>query len=97
MSPVDAYLPLGLTVEGLLAYTIGAVTFASVLVAWSALIEHRPAAARIQGRRAAKAGTPEPSGRRRATAATCPVAAGPCSHAGSSAASTASQPGREDT
>ena len=48
MSPVDAYLPFGLTIGSLLAYTIGAVTFASVLAAWSALIEHRPAAARIR-------------------------------------------------
>ena len=48
MSPVDAYLPFGLTIESLLAYTIGAVTFASVLAAWSALVVHRPAAARIR-------------------------------------------------
>ena len=29
MSPVDAYLPFGLTIGSLLAYTIGAVTFAA--------------------------------------------------------------------
>ena len=48
MSPVDAYLPLGLTIESLLAYTVGAVIFASTLAAWRALVEHRPATARIR-------------------------------------------------
>ena len=48
MSAVDAYLPLGLTVESVFAYAIGAVTFASVIAAWSALLDYRPAAARIR-------------------------------------------------
>ena len=48
MSRLDAYLPFGLTLETLLAYAIGLVTFASVMAAWRALLEHRPAAARIR-------------------------------------------------
>ena len=48
MSAVDAYLPLGLTVESLLAYTVGAVTFASVIISWSALLDRRPVAARLR-------------------------------------------------
>lgn len=48
MSAVDAYLPAGLTVASLLAYAVGLVTFASVMATWRALIEQRPAAARIR-------------------------------------------------
>ena len=48
MNAIDAYLPFGWSVQTLLAYAIGAVTFASVLTAWRALVEHRPAAARIR-------------------------------------------------
>ena len=48
MSAVDAYLPLGLTLESLLAYTVGAVTFASVIISWSALLDRRPVAARLR-------------------------------------------------
>ena len=48
MTRLDAYLPFGLTVETLLAYAVGLVTFASVLAAWRVLLEQRPAAARIR-------------------------------------------------
>lgn len=48
MSPLDDYLPFGLTLQALLAYAIGSVTFASVMIAWRGLLEHRPAAARIR-------------------------------------------------
>ena len=48
MSAVDAYLPLGLTLESLLAYGVGAITFASVILAWRALLERQPAAARLR-------------------------------------------------
>ena len=48
MSAVDAYLPAGLTVASLLAYAIGLVTFASVMTSWRALLDQRPAAARIR-------------------------------------------------
>ncbi len=48
MSPLDPYLPFGLTLESLLAYAIGLVTFASVMAAWRSLLEQRPAAARIR-------------------------------------------------
>ena len=48
MSPVDAYLPAGLTLASLLAYAVGLITFASVMTAWRALLEGRPAAARIR-------------------------------------------------
>jgi tight adherence protein C len=39
MNPVDAYLPLGLKVESLFAYAVGAITFASVLLTWGALLD----------------------------------------------------------
>ncbi|MGE3295622.1 MAG: type II secretion system F family protein [Geminicoccaceae bacterium] len=48
MSALDAYLPAGLTVASLLAYAVGLITFASVMAAWRALLEQRPAAARIR-------------------------------------------------
>jgi tight adherence protein C len=48
MSAVDAYLPAGLTVASLLAYAIGLLTFASVMTSWRALLDQRPAAARIR-------------------------------------------------
>jgi tight adherence protein C len=48
MSTLDAYLPFGLTVEALLAYAIGLVTFASVTATWRVLLEQRPAAARVR-------------------------------------------------
>ena len=48
MNALDAYLPFGLSVQTALAYAIGAVTFASVLTAWRALVEQRPATARIR-------------------------------------------------
>jgi tight adherence protein C len=48
MSPVDAYLPLGLTAEDLLAYAIGVLTFGSIVLVWRALLERRPRAARAR-------------------------------------------------
>ena len=48
MSAVDVYLPLGLTLANLVAYATGLVTFLSVMGVWRALLEHRPAAARIK-------------------------------------------------
>jgi tight adherence protein C len=48
MNPVDAYLPLGLTVESLFAYAVGAITFASVLLTWGALLDRRPLTARLR-------------------------------------------------
>ena len=44
MSAIDAYLPAGTNLASLLAYAVGLVTFASVMVTWRALLEQRPAA-----------------------------------------------------
>ena len=48
MTAVDPFLPFGLTTASLLAYAVGLVTFASVMVAWRALLEQRPTAARVR-------------------------------------------------
>jgi tight adherence protein C len=45
---VDVYLPLGLAAEDLLAYTIGALTFGSVVLTWRSLLELQPQAARAR-------------------------------------------------
>jgi hypothetical protein len=34
MSPVDHYLPFGLTLEALIAYGVGLLTFISMVIAW---------------------------------------------------------------
>ncbi|MFO1049317.1 MAG: type II secretion system F family protein [Geminicoccaceae bacterium] len=44
MSAIDVYLPAGTNLATLLAYAVGLVTFASVMVTWRALLEQRPAA-----------------------------------------------------
>lgn len=46
MSGIDPYLPLGLGSESLLASLVGLVTFISVMLTWSALLERRPQLAR---------------------------------------------------
>jgi tight adherence protein C len=48
MTAVDAYLPLGLTAEDLMAYAIGVVTFGSVVLVWRTLLERQPQAARAR-------------------------------------------------
>jgi tight adherence protein C len=68
MTAVDAYLPLGLTAEDLLAYAIGLLTFGSVVLVWRALLERQPQAARARAvarRRAELQAELAGSGRRR--------------------------------
>ena len=67
MTPVDAYLPLGLTAEDLLACAIGVLTFGSIVLVWRALLERRPQAARARAvaRRRAELQTELAAGRRR--------------------------------
>jgi tight adherence protein C len=48
MTSIDPYLPAGLTIEGLLAYLIGGVTFVSVIAVWRNLVEKRPKMARTR-------------------------------------------------
>ena len=48
MSELDVYLPAGLGSASLLAGLVGALTFASVLLTWRALLDARPPAARIR-------------------------------------------------
>jgi tight adherence protein C len=48
MSAIDIYLPASLTAESMMAGLVGLVTFISVMLAWRALIEHRPQAARLR-------------------------------------------------
>jgi tight adherence protein C len=45
---LDAYLPLGLTLDGLLAGLVGALVFMSVLITWRGLVEARPKLARAR-------------------------------------------------
>lgn len=46
MSPVDRYLPFGLTLETLIVYGVGLLTFISVVIAWRGLIDNDPRLAR---------------------------------------------------
>src|SRR4051794_36560539 len=53
MSPVDRYLPFSLTLDTLVVYMVGLVTFLCIVVAWRALIDDdsRLARQRIIARR----------------------------------------------
>jgi len=53
MNPVDRYLPFGLTLDTLVVYMVGLVTFLCIVVAWRALIDDdsRLARQRIIARR----------------------------------------------
>lgn len=48
MSPIDVYLPFGLTAETAVVGLTGLATFVSVLAVWLALLKPNPAAARIR-------------------------------------------------
>lgn len=48
MSPIDAFLPLGLTAESLLVLLVAAATFASIMATWSSLTAGRAVGARIE-------------------------------------------------
>jgi hypothetical protein len=42
MTAIDPYLPAGLTLQSLLAYLIGGLTFLSVVAVWRTFVEERP-------------------------------------------------------
>ena len=48
MSPIDAFLPLGLTAETLLVLLVAAATFVSIMATWSTLTAGSPVGARIE-------------------------------------------------
>lgn len=48
MSPIDPFLPLGLTAETLLVLLVAGATFASVMATWASLTARSPVGARIE-------------------------------------------------
>jgi tight adherence protein C len=48
MNEIDAYLPLGLTADGLLVLLLGAVAFFSVVAVWYGLLESDPTSHRLR-------------------------------------------------